>query len=405
MNFIKRFAPLGMPLTTVFAFLFFAMNYNHIPDSVRPLIPIFSFLPLGVGLLLSVKFDRSRIFYLLFITIMTLGFLDLDMLIDLNALEEKLFLNIAILLAPLNFLIIALLAERGFVTIFGLSRIFILFFQMGTIYYLIRYQTDSVGPYLDFLLLQESLTSWTNMSDAGLILSFILFFAIGGLAIRSNRTYVLGALAGSLICYVAAIHYQGSEESYLMYGAIGIISILALLEESYKLAYNDELTDLPARRALLAEMSKLGRNYSLAMVDIDHFKKFNDTHGHDVGDEVLKMVSAKLEEVTGGGKAYRYGGEEFTIVFANKDIHESKIHLDVIRERIASSAFVLRAQPNDSRKKGKKQSDKTLYVNVSIGIAGHSKRQEKPMDVLKKADIALYRAKEAGRNRVEKNEN
>jgi diguanylate cyclase (GGDEF)-like protein len=402
MNFLKRFAPLGMPFSILFFYLLFVAYFEQIPANIMPFVPVISLLPLGVGMLLSIHFDRSRIFYLLFITVMTLVFLDFDSIIDLSTLEERLFLNIATVLAPLNFLIIALLAERGFITIFGLTRILVLFFQMGVIFYMIRNHADIIGPYLDILLLQESLTNWTTMSDAGLILGFILLFAIGGLAVRSNRTYVLGAITGSLVCYLAGIHFHHLTQSYVMYGAIGVISIIALLEESYKLAYHDELTDMPARRALVAEMAKLGRNYSLAMVDIDHFKKFNDTHGHDVGDEVLKMVASKLEEVTGSGKAYRYGGEEFTIVFAGKEVNECKIHLDVIRERVAITPFILRAHTNDARKKGKKQDDKTLYVNVSIGLAMHTKRQETPMDVLKKADNALYRAKETGRNRVEK---
>ena len=58
----------------------------------------------------------------------------------------------------------------------------------------------------------------------------------------------------------------------------------------------------------------------MAMIDVDHFKKFNDTHGHDIGDQVLKLVAARLAQVEGGGIAYRYGGEEFAVLFPDRPI-------------------------------------------------------------------------------------
>jgi diguanylate cyclase (GGDEF)-like protein len=65
-------------------------------------------------------------------------------------------------------------------------------------------------------------------------------------------------------------------------------------------------------------MMSLGHRFTIAMLDIDHFKRFNDTYGHEVGDQVLKMVAAKLGQVRKGGRAFRYGGEEFALVFPNR---------------------------------------------------------------------------------------
>ena len=137
-------------------------------------------------------------------------------------------------------------------------------------------------------------------------------------------------------------------------------------------------------------MAKLGRKYTLAMCDIDHFKKFNDTYGHDTGDEVLKMVATKLGEVSGGGKAYRYGGEEFTILFPSKDVEESFMFVDVLRQNISTTAFTVR---------GKKTSKK-IYVNISAGVVQNSSKDKDPFAVMKRADNALYKAKKAGRNIV-----
>ena len=97
--------------------------------------------------------------------------------------------------------------------------------------------------------------------------------------------------------------------------AAGAILIVASLQESHRLAFRDELTGLPGRRALDERLRALPGRYTVAMVDVDHFKKFNDTHGHDIGDQVLRLVGARLAEVGGGGIAYRYGGEEFSVLF------------------------------------------------------------------------------------------
>ena len=101
----------------------------------------------------------------------------------------------------------------------------------------------------------------------------------------------------------------------VMSSQIMLILVAAVAHEAYQMAFRDELTGLPGRRALNERLQRLGRSYVIAMADVDHFKKFNDTHGHDVGDQVLRLVAAQLRKIGGGGKAYRYGGEEFTLVF------------------------------------------------------------------------------------------
>jgi diguanylate cyclase (GGDEF)-like protein len=162
------------------------------------------------------------------------------------------------------------------------------------------------------------------------------------------------------------------------------------MREAYRLAYYDELTELPGRRALIEDMAKLGRKYSLAMVDIDLFKKFNDTYGHDTGDEVLKMVASKLANISGGGKAFRYGGEEFVLLFPSKTSDEAYLHTDILRDIIAKSPFSVR------NKKG----SKNIFVNISAGVVQNSSKDKDPFAVMKRADNALYKAKQAGRNRV-----
>jgi len=177
---------------------------------------------------------------------------------------------------------------------------------------------------------------------------------------------------------------------------------LAVIIDAYFLAYRDELTGLPSRRALYQLVLSLGRKYTVAMIDIDHFKKFNDTYGHDIGDQVLKLVAVKLQKVKGGGRVFRYGGEEFTIVFPRKEATQSATELEQLRQSIADYKIVIRhpqRKGKDERKKRQSSNEKTVSVTISIGVAMRERKQSFD-EALKCADEALYRAKKGGRNKV-----
>ncbi|WP_054057049.1 MULTISPECIES: GGDEF domain-containing protein [Pseudomonas] len=192
----------------------------------------------------------------------------------------------------------------------------------------------------------------------------------------------------------------------IMCSQVMLMIAAAVAHEAYQMAFRDELTGLPGRRALNERMQRLGRNYVLAMTDVDHFKKFNDTHGHDVGDQVLRLVASKLAKVSGGGRAYRYGGEEFAVVFAGKSLEECLPHLEVIREVIANYSIQLRnpdSRPQDDQQGRQRRSGggaSSVSVTISIGVAERQLDQRTPDEVLKSADQALYAAKGAGRNCV-----
>ena len=184
---------------------------------------------------------------------------------------------------------------------------------------------------------------------------------------------------------------------------LATIYILTVLTDSYFLAYRDELTGLASRRALYNLVLSLGRQYSVAMLDIDHFKKFNDTYGHDVGDQVLRLVASKIDGVRGGGKAFRYGGEEFTIIFARKDVSATLDYLEEVREAIEEYDIALRDDKRKSQSKatrGKVQHKaKTVSVTISIGVAEHQSG-ETFEQTMKRSDQALYKAKKKGRNQI-----
>jgi diguanylate cyclase (GGDEF)-like protein len=236
-----------------------------------------------------------------------------------------------------------------------------------------------------------------------------LVFLISGAFIALAYAARHSTFEGSLLWVAAAsalglLLWRGPHAATLAFTAAQLVLLIGLVEDSYRLAYHDELTGLPGRRALEEALRSLDGDYVIAMVDVDHFKKFNDRHGHAAGDQALRMVAAELAKVGGGGRAYRYGGEEFAILFPGSSVTEASEPLESIRAAIADRRFALRS-PNRPQKKPdppRKPSrpPKLISVSVSIGFAGPSSRAGDSSAVLRAADRALYRAKNKGRNRV-----
>lgn len=211
--------------------------------------------------------------------------------------------------------------------------------------------------------------------------------------------------------------------------AATLIEVITLFDISYRMAYLDQLTGLPGRRAYDQAIRNLGKRYCIAMVDIDHFKSFNDSYGHDVGDQVLKLVGQILKNNSKPGTAYRYGGEEFVVVYPGSAYRDVAEAAERLRRKIGAYPFALRkflrppfppekAGPQKSASQGKtgrgtsdakasrkntaqKKLPKTLTITVSMGLADHANTDLHPEEVMKNADTALYKAKEGGRNRLE----
>lgn len=363
-----------------------------------------------LAMVLAASFNQSRLFFSLLayglFTALLAG--DVARYIALVPRATQTTAELVSLLMPLNLLVFARAQERGFFTLRGGGHLGFVLLQVVAVAYLTRAPSPSLIGWVgkDYLNLPEY--PFPAIPQLGLMTMAAAFFGIvTALAWRRTaaNTGLLGVFAGtvtSLSCFPSASCMQ------TMLLAVGIGMIVLLIGAGHWLAYRDELTGLPARRALKEHLLKLGGRYSVAMADVDHFKRFNDRYGHDVGDQVLKMVAACLAKAGGGGKAFRYGGEEFTLVFSGKTAEEATTHLEAVREAIAASDFTVRGRdrprrkPKQSTPKKKRipQQPKKVRVTISMGVADSSKMHRLPDDVIKVADKALYRAKRGGRNRV-----
>ena len=305
----------------------------------------------------------------------------------------------AAVLVPFNALAALAFPERGARFGQGLRWLVFLFLQASLLFILLRYWR--VEALLESPLLRSP------PAPLAARLMFAAAAAVGVARAWPTFSPLEVGLPAALAAFLIACQFADSPGTWALFiAAVGVLLLVAVLHESHRMAFRDALTGLPNRRALEEQLRALGDAYAIAMVDVDHFKAFNDTHGHDIGDQVLKLVAARLAEVEGGGRAFRYGGEEFTVLFPGRYLPDCMPSLERLRASIESYPMALRGEdrPQDIKEGAKRRASvrgpRAVSVTVSIGAASPAKSAAAPAEVLKLADEALYRAKKAGRNRV-----
>jgi diguanylate cyclase (GGDEF)-like protein len=370
-------------------------------SEIEALVPYFI---LGIGFLLGWRFHRSRLVFIIFILILTeriLYYFGPGGVSGFGS-EKEIFHSVAILL-PVNFALFYLAKERGIFNLRGLMKFLFIIAQPLAVYFCLLKRPE-IFKYLNhiFITLPPHLDTF-NLPQTVLFTNILIILIFMVSALFSKKPMLRGFF-WALLANAAALHAVATNSGATIYFCVGgLIIILSVIETAYAMAYHDELTGLPARRALNNTMQSLGRRYAIAMLDIDFFKKFNDRYGHDVGDQVLCLVASHINLVGGGGKPFRYGGEEFTVVFPGKTKKDVLACLESLRIDIANAQFRLRGKNRPKKtpkKRTKKKSAATVSVTISIGVAEPGPKFTKPADVIKAADKALYRAKKKGRNRV-----
>jgi len=373
---------------------------------------LFNVLPtvlLLLGGVLCIAYARLRETCLLLIVYLIYFLLDNQVdqyrLTGVPAPEAALIFHLCSLLLPILFGLYALWYERAHLLQDGLARLAVLFLVVVLSFALARRFPNATLGWLAEVRWPSLQARWLPLIQ----LAYPLFLAaLLALLVqywrrpRPVHAAQLLALVGLLLMLPEVFNRPGALN--VLSSLTMMMLVVAVAQEAYQMAFRDELTGLPGRRALNERLQRLGRQYVIAMADVDRFKAFNDTHGHDVGDEVLRLVASRLRKVGGGGRAYRYGGEEFALVFPGRDLAHCLPHLEAVRQAVEHYPLQLRdraSRPKDAeqgRRRRGSSAATSVSVTISIGVAERQLSQRNPEAVIKQADQALYSAKHAGRN-------
>ncbi|MEI6702810.1 MAG: GGDEF domain-containing protein [Deltaproteobacteria bacterium] len=404
---LHRLLILAVPATIIIATWFLVPRISSLNAGRQELLLLSPYLITALGMFLSIHFHRGRPFMALLLLIVY--YWCSHKFLAGKPLELKLneIYQAFVLLIPVNFALIVLMRERGLFSTAGRLRFIFLALQTVFVYWLFRYNFTDILPYIacNFKLLPFLDTML--VPAPAIVAGTISFILIAVLVIRRQAPIDSGIL-GALAAFFIACNWLTDSYIHIAFCSVGAgIITLCVLRDSYNMAFRDDLTGLPSRRSLNETLHGLGRCYTVAMLDVDHFKNFNDTYGHDVGDQVLKMVARIMMDVKGGGKAYRYGGEEFTILFPGCRASDTIPYLEELRKRIADYSLALRSEDRPKKQsqgkgqRGNRRQNAQVSVTISIGVAERSDNLTTTEEVMKAADKALYDAKHNGRNRVE----
>ena len=383
-----------------------AIVNSSLLERVAPSLGFYYFAVFAAGLLLAWRFNSSRVAFSLLTLLLAHRAVEFFSAGQTRTGPGHAAVLLAALLIPLNYVALTFMRERGF-TIAGIApRFGILFLEAVVMAVLCRPENSST-----LRAAPGGLPPWVFV---GFVTAAVAVIARFIQTQKPMEPGIVWSLVGVFL-WLDLSPVGKVADAYV--ATAGLILAASLIETSYVLAYHDELTGIRGRRAFNEALLSLDQQYAIAIVDIDHFKYFNDTYGHDTGDQVLRMVASRLADAGGGGQAFRCGGEEFAILFRNTSAKEAFDRLEALRQRIQDSVFHFRgserrsearAAESERRKTGRKKASAVvqppagdLSVTVSIGVAEPSTRLRQPEQVIHAADQALYRAKHSGRNRVE----
>lgn len=410
LNAARYFSHLSAPLALLLGSLI-AARQTHLNEFFTSLFNVLPTVLLLLGGAFCIAYGRVREACLLLVVYIVYFLLDtqVDHYRIHGALlpEAALTFHLCSLLLPALYGLYGLWQERTHLLQDGLARLAVLFAVSVSALALARRFPDETLGWLTEVRWPSLQTNWLQLIQ----LTYPVFLlALIGLLVQYLRrprpvhAAQFVALIGLLLMLPKVFSQPGALN--VMSSLLMLMLVVAISQEAYQMAFRDELTGLPGRRALNERLQRLGRQYVIAMADVDRFKAFNDTHGHDVGDEVLRLVASRLRKVGGGGRAYRYGGEEFALVFPGRDLQQCLPHLEAVRQAV--EGYPLHLRDKASRPKAAEQGRQrrgagtagAVSVTISIGVAERLMTQRSPEEVIKVADQALYSAKGAGRNCV-----
>lgn len=308
--FVKKLAIFAVPALILIAAELCVPRAAGLPAARHELMLEAPYLTIFLGILLSAHFHRGRAFCVLLMLGLAYWGLRLCFVGDLSGTKGQIVIQALSFLLPLNIGLFSFMRERGVVSAAGRMRLGFILLQAGAVVWIVRFDAHyaAIPRLLSTRLSESSIFTGFPLPQSAMPLFALSLAAAGGRTLFRQSPLESAFVGAMLAGWIAMVRGGNENAPPIFMTAAAVTLAFAILYDFYLMAYRDELTGLPSRRALNERMAGGGRRFVAAMVDVDHFKGFNDTHGHDVGDQVLKMVAARLREVSGGGKAYRYGG-------------------------------------------------------------------------------------------------
>ncbi len=390
---MKRAVPLVVPalLLSIAAGLALA---RPLPDRLASAVHAAPLVVFGGGALLGLVLRRGRL---------VLGLVVL-------ALAERalayfggraLFDAVALLL-PLNLGIIAWLREANLLTTRGVSRFGVPFLQAGAVAIIQRPELAALAGRLERPLVALNPGPWTALPQPALAAFATALCLILARFLMQGGPLAAGA-AWALVASFLALDAAGTgRPASVHFVTAGLLFVVGATWEPRRVVHLDDVTGLPTSFALNKVLRRLPRRYTLARVEIDEFATFREEHGADAARGMLRLVADALTKVGGRGRAFYCGAYAFAVVFKRTSAPTASRHLDIVRRSVAAASLDVRMpeRPRADRPARADAAVRTLSVTISVGVAEPEGRDADPHGVLRAADRALDRAKQAGLNRV-----
>ncbi|HNU81104.1 MAG TPA: diguanylate cyclase, partial [Bacillota bacterium] len=287
----KALISLGINCLLLIIAYFVSVWLKAAPPTIKLLSQYVSYVLFVAAMFFGWWFNRSRVFFCS-LTLM-LCQLALFQLIPQEPDAAEYFymiLSMTSVYIPLNILVFSIQRERGIASSWGRMRLLFIAVELLIGAWIIWYNDSDLLQLFNIKLFPADISFVPDLSHMSLLLYFITFIFLFGRQAVTGKNHDTPFMGITLFSFAALMFNKDLNTASVMFALSGLMLSAVVIRASHSMAYLDELTGLPSKRALKEEMLKLGSKYTIAMLDIDYFKKFNDTYGHDVGDDVLKLV-------------------------------------------------------------------------------------------------------------------
>jgi diguanylate cyclase (GGDEF)-like protein len=393
--------PGGLMLLIGLAFL----RPAGLPAWVHPLIHALPYAVLVFGLLLCWLLDHSRIgLSLLVFFIGDQAFLAIPGSSDIRIQLSDSILQLAGFLIPLNLLALNLVRHDGIFSRTTLLWIIFILLEATVAGWLVYFHPTMTGAALNIAFLPPALTTWSHLTQPAMLAMGSALTLQVTHAHMTDSEIEKGFVWAYIAVLIALYSFQVGWEPRPFLALAGLIIVMSLMQASYRSAFRDEITRLPGPRAFEMASQRLGRRYSLAIVEIDQLKEINNHYGRGVADQILALVAKTLIRAGGKGKVFAHGGEHFLVLFPATSPQNALVSLERIRKAVEAACFVM-----DHRKlvRGVRRpislsdsASEDLSLTVSIGLCGTDHGVVMLPGIVKTAYEAVHGATSEGGNIV-----